>query len=529
VSGPPFLSGVPGGPFQLPPRESFAGLQAPGSQWIPAGPINFPPGVGFLTNPLAPGAPNVAPPAELFGQFSPILSAPHYSPFASPHPGSAQPTYTAISVTEGAIVRAPVLDQPFPFTLTPQKAPISPIGSPGQAATEPPTPAAGPPPPPPTPAVLPPRVDSVTLATETPDVSIAPLATASDRDRQMSVASSTTDDGWIKLKNDEVRAEMMLQERTGQSSRASLIAEAEDAPRQDHAPEPASETILAPAIVAVLEEVPATVLATLPAPVPAPAPAPAPAPVAFISAKPKEEPKTPPRRKHRSRKGRKAKAAKTKSPQGKGKPPASPKRSPKAVSKPTPPKRAAPIAQRTTPPRAPPSPVHRPPPSPSNRAPATPVNHPPPSPVHRPPPSPANKAASGQLHAQLGMELKTESRRIFQNGVPMQDTFLCVHAVLPAGPCYQAGIRAGDVIVAWAGQRLTSKAQWAEKVAITTPGDVVSLTLYTSGDSCRNVHVTVGGTTRPIAHKPATAKPGAPKPAAAAKGIVDDDEGILGW
>jgi S1-C subfamily serine protease len=125
------------------------------------------------------------------------------------------------------------------------------------------------------------------------------------------------------------------------------------------------------------------------------------------------------------------------------------------------------------------------------------------------------------------MELKTESRRIFQNGVPMQDTFLCVHSVLPAGPCHQAGIRAGDVIVAWAGQRLTSKSQWADKVSITKPGDVVSLSIYTSGDSCRDLHVTVGGTTRQLVNKPAAiAKPGAPKPAAK---VIDDDEGILGW
>eukprot|EP00668_Euglena_longa_P003181 GGOE01003723.1.p1 GENE.GGOE01003723.1~~GGOE01003723.1.p1 ORF type:complete len:735 (+),score=143.12 GGOE01003723.1:35-2206(+) len=132
----------------------------------------------------------------------------------------------------------------------------------------------------------------------------------------------------------------------------------------------------------------------------------------------------------------------------------------------------------------------------------------------------------------LGVDVHTQLRRIVEGGNAVQDNFLCARAVVHDGPFHQAGIRAGDVIVAWGSEKLTSQGQWVQKVSTVKPGDVVHLTVFT-GEDCQEVPVVVGASGRTGRHStpPATAVAPTKSKAKAAKKApeVPRDDSIQGW
>lgn len=99
-------------------------------------------------------------------------------------------------------------------------------------------------------------------------------------------------------------------------------------------------------------------------------------------------------------------------------------------------------------------------------------------------------ASNQSLRPQLGVEIK-----MLDDSDGRKNCIVVVERVVAGGPADRAGINAEDIIDQWNATRLTSKAQWAEKVRMARIGQTVKLTIYRGSDRME-IPVTIAGTTR---------------------------------
>lgn len=96
------------------------------------------------------------------------------------------------------------------------------------------------------------------------------------------------------------------------------------------------------------------------------------------------------------------------------------------------------------------------------------------------------------LRPQVGVEIK-----LLDDSRGNPDCVVAVETVLPDGPADKAGILCEDVIDMWNGDRLFSKANWAEKVKGSKIGEVVNLKVFREGEPM-DIKLTIGGTSKAL-------------------------------
>jgi S1-C subfamily serine protease len=79
----------------------------------------------------------------------------------------------------------------------------------------------------------------------------------------------------------------------------------------------------------------------------------------------------------------------------------------------------------------------------------------------------------------------------FQFGLPVQSGAY-VADVAPGGPAEQAGIRAGDVIMAFDGKQVTGSDQLGNLIRSRAPGDHATVTVVHSNGTRQSYPVTLG-------------------------------------
>jgi serine protease Do len=94
--------------------------------------------------------------------------------------------------------------------------------------------------------------------------------------------------------------------------------------------------------------------------------------------------------------------------------------------------------------------------------------------------------------AYLGVTAQDVTRSVaFQFNLPVNSGAYIV-GVAPGAPAEQAGIQAGDIVVAFDGHGVTSASQLGQLIRERQPGDHVTVTVVTPGASRRTVDVTLG-------------------------------------
>jgi S1-C subfamily serine protease len=89
----------------------------------------------------------------------------------------------------------------------------------------------------------------------------------------------------------------------------------------------------------------------------------------------------------------------------------------------------------------------------------------------------ADEAAALKATAPRRPRLGVEVKMMDDPASGRKDCTATVHSVAPHGPADQAGIRAGDVVLKWNGNALTSKKRLQQMLEHTTPGMEVVLSI----------------------------------------------------